>query len=154
MKRQINLISFLFLFHHLCFGQTLFINPTGTYKLNSKATVKNGDTYGNFGEIRVKLLDSNNIVMSFFTCKGAPSYNSGSFIDTLTYYNNSCTYTDKEDTARACKVVFTFTKRQIDLKETANYDYGTCWGQGVVAFGSFRKPDNKNPLRKIPFMDD
>jgi hypothetical protein len=154
MKRQLYILSFLFFVNHICFGQSLFINPTGTYKLNSKAKVKDGDTYGNFGEIRVKLLDSNSIVMSFFTCKGAPSYNSGSFIDTLTYDNNSCTFRDKEDTAKACKVVFTFTQKQIDLNETANYEYGTCWGHGVFAYGSFRKTGTKTPVIKNPFMDD
>ena len=34
--------------------------------------------------------------MAFMIFKGAPSYNSGSFVDTLKYYRNSATYTIPE----------------------------------------------------------
>lgn len=134
-------------------GQS-FIDPTGTYKLDSKTKTKNGDTYGYFGEIRVKLLDSNKVAMSFYICKGAPAYNSGSFVDTLPFYNNTAIYKDKYDTAKSCMVTFEFSKIKIKLQETANYKYGTCWGQGVVASGSYKKLTSDIPIIKDPLVDD
>jgi hypothetical protein len=42
------------------------INPSGTYKLESETEIRNGDTYGYFGSIDVKKIESEKIVMSFF----------------------------------------------------------------------------------------
>ncbi len=50
-------------------GQTnsskAFINPTGSYKLDNKPIVKDGETYGYFGDISVKLLKHTKIAISF-----------------------------------------------------------------------------------------
>ena len=152
MTQRLGLIVLFLLIQGLSKGQT-FINPTGTYELDSKTKIKDGDTYGYFGEINVKLIDSNKIAMIFYICKGAPSYNSGSFVDTLLYHNNIAIYKDKYDTVKSCKVIFTFSNTKIKLQESANYAYGLCWGQGVVAFGNFRKINSKVPVIKDPLRD-
>lgn len=63
--------------------QKNYIEPTGIYKLNNAIKKKDGEIYGYFGQIQVKKLNSEQIVMKFEVNKGAPSYNSGSFFDTL-----------------------------------------------------------------------
>jgi hypothetical protein len=40
---------------------TRLINPTGSYKLVGKTTIKHGDKYGYFGELKVKLLNDSKI---------------------------------------------------------------------------------------------
>jgi hypothetical protein len=153
MKRFHFILAAAFFLLNTSTDQT-FIDPTGTYELISTAKVEDGDTYGYFGEICVKLIDKNKIAMSFYICKGAPGYNSGSFVDTLEYRNNIATYKDKYTTEQACRVEFTFSRTRIKLKETANYEYGNCWGNGVVAFGSFKKISSKIPAIKNPMRDD
>lgn len=59
--------------------QPFNFDPTGTYKLDSKTRKKDGEIYGYFGEIRVKKVGNEKLVMAFEVNKGAPSYNSGSF---------------------------------------------------------------------------
>jgi hypothetical protein len=130
-----------------------FINPTGTYELQVKTKIKDDDTYGYFGEIKIKLLHSNRIAMSFYICKGAPSYNSGSFVDTLEYKNNVAVYSDRYDPEKGCTVTFSFSRNKINVVEKANYDFGTCWGHGVFAFGNYRKKSSKSPVIKDPLTD-
>src|SRR5687768_11298298 len=47
-------------------------NPTGTYRLDIKTKKRDGEIYGYFGEIRVKMIDDSTIAVSFYVCKGAP----------------------------------------------------------------------------------
>jgi hypothetical protein len=130
-----------------------FINPTGTYQLDEKTKIKNGDTFGYFGDIKVKLIDNKKVVMSFYICKGAPSYNSGSFVDTMIYKNNIVIYKDKGDTAKGCTTTFVFSKLGITVNEKANYDMGTCWGAGVIAHGFYKKTSYKEPMIKDPLEE-
>jgi|SRR5688572_20942047 len=146
-------ISFLLLLLTVCLtaiGQvkrvTSFINPTGSYKLDNKTTVKNGDTYGYFGDIDVKLLDSSRIAISFFVCKGAPSYNSGSFIDTLKYKNNVALHTTPEDDT-SCRIKFTFSKKGITVYQyQENLNFGCAFGHAVFADGFYKKTSSKVPI--------
>ncbi|HJS53478.1 MAG TPA: hypothetical protein VJ765_03010 [Chitinophagaceae bacterium] len=146
-------ILFFFLFLSACLtttGQTKkatnFINPTGSYKLNSKTTVKNGDTYGYFGDIDTKMLDSSRIGMSFFVCKGAPSYNLGTFIDTLKYENNLAIHRTPEDDT-SCRITFTFTKKGITvIQYQADLNSGCAFGHGVFASGFYKKTSSKIPI--------
>lgn len=117
--------------------------PTGIYKLNNVIEKKDGEIYGYFGQIQVKKLNSEQIVMKFEVNKGAPSYNSGSFFDTLIYKNNKAVYRDIEvDTT--CKITFKFDRKGITvLEETANYNWGCGFGHGVVADGFYKKTSNK-----------
>lgn len=142
-------------FHHFSFEQDnlKYINPTGTYHFVGKTKKKDGDVYGWFGTIQVKTLTDNKIAMTFYICKGAPSYNSGSFVDTLYYSDNKAIYAD-EDTAKKCVTTFAFTTKGITVSETANYELGTCWGHGVVAFGFFRKKSSKTPTLIEPLTGE
>lgn len=130
-----------------------FINPTGSYKLVSKTKVRNGETYGYFGNIDVELIGSSRIAMSFYVCKGAPSYNSGSFLDTLDYINNTTVY--KTDFDASCSITFKFSEKGIIVDEKASNDnWGCGFGHAVVAYGFFKKTSSKKPVIKYPLIED
>ena len=124
------------------FGQSTKINPTGTYTLGTE--VKNGDTYGRFGNIKVKQIDSSKIVILLFVCRGAPSYNQGFAYDTLVIKNNVAIYTTETDTS--CKVIFNFHKDGIKVEERTNdYNMGCGFGHAVMADGFYKRKSNKIP---------
>lgn len=127
------------------------IDPTGTYKLESETEIRNGDTYGYFGGIDVKQIESERIVMSFFVCRGAPSYNVGMFLDTLDYINDKAVYTcDKLDSS--CIINFYFSKKGIKVEEkTEDVSFGCEFGHGVHASGFYKVKSHKTPFIKDPF---
>ncbi|MES2430755.1 MAG: hypothetical protein V4556_07435 [Bacteroidota bacterium] len=125
---------------------TSFINPTGSYKLDSETTVKDGDTYGYFGEAKIKLLDSSKIAVSLFVCKGALSYNSGSFIDTLKYLNNKAIYR-APDYDTSCKIIFTFSNKGVIVEQyQSDINFGCGFGHAVFADGFYKKTSVKIPV--------
>ncbi|HSD14806.1 MAG TPA: hypothetical protein VLB74_09185 [Flavobacterium sp.] len=149
MKNLI-LISFTSLLLISCKEGNSAINPNGTYELNEGKEDLDGNYIGYSGEIKVKQIEDNKLVVNFYICKGHPSYNLGIFIDTLEYKNNVAIYRDK-DLKKACTLELLFKKNGIKLKENANYEYGNCWGHGVYAHGFFKKtsiqiPNNKELL--------
>lgn len=127
------------------------IDPTGTYKLESETDIRNGDTYGYFGSIDVKKIESEKIVMSFFVCRGAPSYNMGMFLDTIDYINDKAVYTcDKLDSS--CIINFYFSKKGIKVEEkTEDVSFGCGFGHGVYASGFYKVKSHKTPIIKDPF---
>src|ERR1700754_414505 len=126
------------------------INPTGIFNYDGKTVKKNGDTYGYFGTIKVLQIDSNRILMNFFICKGAPSYNSGSFTDTLHYTNNTCVY--RGDTTFAnttCRLVFKFSLKGINAELFSEFPNSACgFGHAVDAYGFFKRMKGKIPTKK------
>jgi hypothetical protein len=134
--------------------QTFYIDPTGTYQLDSKTRKKNGEVYGYSGKIQVKKLSSDKIVITFEVNKGAPSYNSGSFVDTLNYKDNKAIYTDpKSDTT--CKITFAFDKKGVTVKEeTADYNSGCGFGHAVVADGFYKRISSATPILTEPLTGE
>lgn len=131
-------------------GQIPFIDPTGTYDLESQTTKKGNDTYGYFGQIQVKAMSINQIVMTFIVCKGAPSYNSGSFVDTLDYANNRAFYTDPEFD-ESCTITFDFEENSAIVEEiTDDLNFGCGFGHAVVADGIYKKTSSQIPILKDP----
>jgi hypothetical protein len=118
---------------------SLYIDPSGYYSLESKTTVQNGDTYGYFGNIKVKQVDSNRIFVEFYVCKGAPSYNSGSFEDTLLYKNGIAVRTTSDDAS--CVITFNFnTTGGVTVEEKTKDINGGCgFGHAVVANGFYKR---------------
>lgn len=124
------------------------VNPTGLYSLDNKTVIKNNDTYGYFGDIAVKAISKNKVVLRLFVCKGAPSYNSGELTDTLEIKNNKAIYRNAEFDS-SCKIVFSFFRQGIKVEEfTDNYNSGCGFGHAVVANGFFKKKSNKIPTAK------
>ena len=128
------------------FAQSNYINPRGTFQYVGKTIVKNDETYGYFGTIQVKTISKNKIVMTFYICIGAMSYNSGSFVDTLDYKNNVAVHKQGD-----CITTFAFTATGINVKETSN---GSCWGIGVIAHGHFRRESSKQSVLVEPLSGE
>ena len=134
--------------------QDNYVDPTGTYELDSEVRKTENEIFGYFGEIQVKRLTKNRIVMTFMVNKGAPSYNSGSFVDTLDYQINKAIYTDP-DLDSSCVITFDFTENGVVVKEkTDNYNFGCGFGHAVVADGFFRKTNDDVPVLKEPGTDE
>jgi hypothetical protein len=124
---------------------TGFINPTGSYKLDSKQEVKDGETYGNGGVINVKLINNSKLVMSLDINRGFPDYSSGSFTDTLTYINNIAIHTTPEEDT-SCRIICKFSKKGILIEQhQANLNFGCGFGHGVFADGFYIKISSKVP---------
>lgn len=135
--------------------QNNYINPTGTYELESETRQEGDDTYGYTGQIQVKTLKANSIVMTFGINKGAPSYNAGSFVDTLDYRNNRSMYQRGSAIDSSCTITFDFTDKQVIVKEAAgNHSYSCGFGYGVVADGVFKKITSEEPLLQHPMTGE
>lgn len=121
------------------------IEPSGTYKLNSTVKKKNGETYGYSGEILVKRISKDKVVLRLYVNRGAPSYNSGYLFDTLSYVNNQIIYTCPA-TDPSCKISFSFSKKGITVVEdTADFNTGCGFGHAVVVSGVYRRISAKVP---------
>ena len=161
LTKRKNIIQLLLLFitvlflNNFSFGQSKakYINPTGTYRLDGKTKEKNGEVYGYTGTIQVKTLSNDTIAMTFYICKGAPSYNSGDFEDTLFYDGNKALYVD-EDTTLKCITTFIFSRTGVTVSENPKARLGSCWGYGVVANGHFTKRSSKVPILVDPLTDE
>ena len=135
--------------------QAEYIDPTGTYELDSKTEEKNGDVYGYSGYIQVKKIAADKIVMTFEVNKGAPSYNSGSFVDTLTYNNNVALYTASDDIDATCKITFHFDKKGVTVvEETDDNNSGCGFGHAVVADGFYKRTSSKVPILTEPLTGE
>lgn len=134
--------------------QILYVDPTGTYELVSKTKKKNGEIYGYFGQIQVKKITAQKIVMTFEVNKGYPSYNSGSFVDTLAYVENKAIYTNPEFD-QTCKLTFDFNKKGVNVKEeTEDYNFGCGFGHAVVGDGFYKRISKKVPILTQPLTGE
>lgn len=129
-------------------------DPTGTYELDNITEKKDGETYGYFGEIKVKKIQNDKIIMTFFICKGAPSYNLGSFIDTIEINNNFADY--KNDDDFNCKINFKFFNEGIEVEHLIDVNDFLCvdFGNGVRADGFFKKISSEVPIIRDPLTDE
>ena len=134
-------VIFLIIISFAAKAQTgsVFINPAGYYSLDSKTTLKDGDTYGYFGTLKIKQVDSAHIVVDLYVCKGAPGYNSGTLQDTLLYKNGIAMHTTTED--NTCVITFNFnTADGVEVEEkTKDTATGCGFGQGVKASGFYKR---------------
>jgi hypothetical protein len=124
------------------------IDPTGTYELGNHQP--NADIQGKFGKIQVLKIDKNKIAMTFMINRGSPSYNSGTFIDTLTLKKNSAIYTSSYS-EEPCEIIFNFDSNGLDVIQQTKISSFSCgFGYGVVAKGYFRKTSNAIPVLEDP----
>ena len=122
-----------------------FINPTGTYIFNKKVDRSNIVTKEYFGDAQVLLLDSNRVIVNFYVNKGAPSFNSGTFYDTLTYTNHTARYIFEADSS--CQVVLNFDVEGAQItQEAEDINYGCGFGQGVVVNAYYHKTTTDKPI--------
>ena len=120
-----------------------FINPTGTYIL--KGEVKNSKIIGHYGELRVRLLDSNVIALCFYVNKGYPNYEFGSLIDTLSYDGNRTIFRPANDSS--CDIYFAFELRSVEISQVLTDPYSGCgFRPGVIIPAVFEKTSSDVPV--------
>lgn len=120
-----------------------FIDPTGTYIL--KGETRKNRIVSHSGEIRIKLLDSQTVAMSFFICKGYPGYEKGSFVDTLAYENNRVLYHPAQD--GGCTVSFWFDGESASTEQYFTDPTSPCgFAKGVMIAASFEKKSSETPV--------
>ena len=129
-------------------------NPTGTYELGNYNPDSENKVIGYFGLIQVKRFTKDKIIMTFMVNKGAPSFNSGSFVDTLEYESNRAIYTNVEFDP-SCEIIFNISAKGIAVKEkTDDYNFGCGFGHAVVADGFYRKISSEEPILREPLTDE
>jgi hypothetical protein len=124
-------------------GDPTFINPTGTYLL--KGTVKNSKIVGHSGELRVRLLDTTTIAITFYLNKGYPDYESGSVMDTLTYADNRAVFQPSNDSS--CSIYFAFKERSVEVFQAMTDPHSSCgFRPGVIVPAMFGKTSDEVPV--------
>ncbi|HMH20932.1 MAG TPA: hypothetical protein VK563_04110 [Puia sp.] len=121
-----------------------FIDPTGTYIL--KGQTEKNKTIGHSGEIRVKLLDKDRVAICFYINKGYPGYESGSFMDTLTYNeDNEVVYAPRAD--QSCSFLFYFSAYAAETMQVYDNPGAGCgFAPGVMASARFSKYSSEPPI--------
>ncbi|MBS1918179.1 MAG: hypothetical protein JST87_18060 [Bacteroidetes bacterium] len=122
----------------------VFIDPTGTYTL--KGDVKNNRIMTTSGEIRVLMIDSENIAIYFFIAKGYPGYESASFTDTLHYTENKVEYKISSDAD--CSIMFSFRHGEAEITQTYSDPQGCDFGKGILTSSVFEKSSAEKPVIK------
>ncbi len=156
MKIKFVIILFATVLSIITFGQKLnYVDPTGIYKLDSKTTKKNGETYGYFGDMKVIVVDSARILINFYVCKGAPSYNSGSFIDTLKYLGNVALYYGDTISDSTCKMTMAFNNAGVDVDlKSENPNFACGFGHAVDSQGYYKKIIGQKPKKEEMLNDE
>lgn len=120
------------------------INPTGTYVLNKNVDRNADKIFSYFGDCQVIQINKDSIIINFFVSMGEPSYNSGSFIDTLEYKNNYAEYKIDEDPS--CIIRITFEKNRIYFdQEASNPNFACGFGHAVSINDFYYKTSSKTP---------
>jgi uncharacterized protein YecT (DUF1311 family) len=125
------------------------VSLTGFYDLDSKTENKNDDVFGYMGQILVKAIDNDKIVINLNINRGAPSYNMGILVDTIEVKNNQAIYETKEKSDGPCKLIFTFYRRGLKIDHIAeDYNFSCGFGHAVIANGFYKRKSNKTPTDK------
>ncbi len=120
-----------------------FVNPTGTYLL--KGEVQDSKIIGHYGELRVRLLDSGTIALSFYVNEGYPNYEFGSLMDTIHYEDNRANYKPANDSA--CAIYFAFELRSVEIFQVLTDPHSGCgFRPGVIIPAVFAKTSSDVPV--------
>lgn len=139
---RLSLLLIIFLYS-LIPGVPTFINPTGTYIL--KGEIKKNNIIGPYGELRVRLLDSQTVAFCFYLSRGYPDYTAAAIIDTLKYEDNAIHYQPKLDSA--CFLVLTFGARSVELMKVYSDSHSGCgFTPGVIVPVTFDKTSSEVPV--------
>jgi hypothetical protein len=148
--RRLFIIPVLFLCQGLLCGAAAqdlvssgFVDPTGTYTL--AGVVRKNRVMGHSGEVRVVLLDSSRVAISFYINKGYPNYEAGSMIDTLRYNDDMARYTPSCDST--CTIIFWFSDKTMELRGLYSNPHSSCgFATGVMTAAIFQKTSGDRPV--------
>lgn len=121
-------------------------NPTGTYIIGKGLSQEDNEPERNFGEIRVKKISPTKVAVALYVISGAPSYDSGDFVDTLILRNNQAIFS-KSDFDTSCRIYFKFFASRLVVKQTSKIHPSPCgFGWNADISGVYRKVSAKVPL--------
>lgn len=124
-------------------GNQEYVNPTGTYLL--KGEVRNSQIVGHYGELRVRLIDSTTLALTFYLNKGYPGYESGAFLDTLRYGDNRAVFKPRADSS--CAFYFSFDPHSVEVdKWSTSPNSGCGFGSGVIVPAILEKISSEIPV--------
>ncbi|MBC7904415.1 MAG: hypothetical protein H7Y27_13405 [Gemmatimonadaceae bacterium] len=119
------------------------VDPTGTYQL--KGVKRNNRIYGHHGEIRIRMIDSSTVAVSFYISKGYPGYQSGAFTETLHFEDNRIVYEPPGNTG--CRICIRFFEETAVIEQWFTDPRSTCgFAEAVIASRTFQKVNNEEPL--------
>lgn len=149
------LITFLLLIAStIGYSQLFNTDITGTYHLNKHIDIENDypiESY--FGNLQVVPWGEDSVILNFYINKGHPSYNTGSFIDTLLIENEILTY--QTTCGTNCKVQFSFYETRVHVKSGAeDTSRNCCFGYGVVVNDYYEKTSDAVPILVDPLTGD
>ena|ERR1700733_13844572 len=123
-----------------------FVDPTGTYILTGN--VRNNRVTGHSGELRVRLLNQHSAAVCFYINKGYPDYESGAFVDTLSYEENRFMWTSAADTT--CSLLFDFQPAAVEIIRIVSDPNCTCgFAPDVLIPATFYRSS-----RDVPVIQD
>lgn len=144
------LLTFSF-FYISSFAQ---INPTGTYIIGNGLRQEDNEPKGNFGEIRVKKISSTKVAVALYVINGAPAYDSGDFVDTLTFGNSQAVFS-KNSFDTSCRIYFKFSGSRLIVRQTSKIHPFPCgFGWNADISGVYRKVSAKVPSIRDLTKDD
>lgn len=125
------------------FAQKPFVDPTGTYTL--KGDIARHRIIGHSGEIRVKLLGSGKVAVSFYINKGYPDYSAGSFTDTLSYKQNVARWTPTDHPDYT--ILISFSPKEAETMQLFDGEEPrSSFGQNVMVSAVFEKSSSEVPV--------
>jgi len=142
-----NILTIVYiLVSQILLGQSIkTINPTGTYKLNAHVDRTADEIKEYYGYIQIFQFHSDSLLVNFYINKGHPSYNSGSFFDTLVYVNNQAEFTTEMDSS--CLITMTFSSSGLLIKHVADdYNFSCGFGRAVIANEYYDKTSSSKPI--------
>jgi hypothetical protein len=126
-------------------AQKPFVDPTGTYTL--KGDIARHRIIGHSGEIRVKLLGSRQVALSFYINKGYPDYSAGSFTDTVSYAENMARWTPPDHPEYT--LIISFSAKEAETMQLFDGEEPrSSFGEDVMVSAVFEKSSSDVPVIK------
>lgn len=120
---------------------------TGTYIDGNSEIIRKladgGQTEGAGGYLALEQSGPDSLKFELNLFKGAPNYHSGTAEGMLSLKDNVATFFSTEYGDNGCKITFTFNGDEIVVEQVEGSDIECGFGQGVVAFGTYKKDDDK-----------
>ncbi len=154
--KQVLILALLFISLILFIGFRIKpkTSPSGTYKLNTNKFIKGREPDLRYGIIQIKELPRSKAAITLESSLGPPSYNSGSFVDTLVITNNTITYTTPEYDSSCILTLKFLPKGIIVMQKSANPNSACGFGHGVDASGFYKRISNDTPILKQPITGE
>jgi len=118
-------------------------NPTGSY------TNGNQDGEEGGGYLAIEVLDDDSLKFELDINGGAPNYPSGTITGKMAIADDVATFVMSEfddietEEADECKITFTFSGKEVIVKQVSGTEFVCGFGKGVYANGTYTKQSDE-----------